>query len=170
MVSFMVQYISDFMLNHLDKIFQELQYDCFKNITCAPGSEITKVLELSRHCTQNCDLLVLNTGINNIFSVGNCLYLYEQVHKELSQLHPITKFAFTSVSYIADDKFSGNDRSWEVNSGERTEQILENVLFKPWQCTLHWPDATLWYRQCDWTRQPISRWLTLFTERNKTCC
>ena len=47
--------------------------------------------------------------------MSNCLYLYEQVHKELSQLHPTYEFAFTSVSYIADDKFSGNDRSWELN-------------------------------------------------------
>ena len=106
------------MLKHLDKTFQELQYDSYEKVTCAPGSEITKVTELSRRCTQKCDLLIVNTGINNIlnhFSVSNCLYLYEQVHKELSQLHPTSEFAFTSVSYIADDKFSGNDRSWEVN-------------------------------------------------------
>ena len=118
MASFTVQYISDSMLKYLDKTFQELQYDSYENVTCAPGSEITKVPELSRRCTQKCDLLVINTGINNIlnhFSVSNCLYLYEQVHKELSQLHPTSEFAFTSVSYIADDKFSGNDRSWEVN-------------------------------------------------------
>ena len=118
MASFTVQYLSDSMLKYLDKTFQELQYDSYENVTCAPGSEITKVPELSRRCTQKCDLLVINTGINNIlnhFSVSNCLYLYEQVHKELSQLHPTSEFAFTSVSYIADDKFSGNDRSWEVN-------------------------------------------------------
>ena len=118
MASFTVQYISDSMLKYLDKTFQELQYDSYENVTCAPGSEITKVPELSRRCTQKCDLLVINTGINNIlnhFSVSNCLYLYEQVHKELSQLHPTSEFAFTSVSYIAEDKFSGNDRSWEVN-------------------------------------------------------
>ena len=118
MASFTVQYISDSMLKYLDKTFQELQYDSYENVTCAPGSEITKVPELSRRCTQKCDLLIINTGINNIlnhFSVSNCLYLYEQVHKELSQLHPTSEFAFTSVSYIADDKFSGNDRSWEVN-------------------------------------------------------
>ena len=118
MASFTVQYISDSMLKYLDNTFQELQYHSYENVTCAPGSEITKVPELSRRCTQKCDLLVINTGINNIlnhFSVSNCLYLYEQVHKELSQLHPTSEFAFTSVSYIADDKFSGNDRSWEVN-------------------------------------------------------
>ena len=118
MASFTVQYISDSMLKYLDNTFQELQYHSYENVTCAPGSEITKVPELSRRCTQKCDLLVINTGINNIlnhFSVSNCLYLYEQVHKELSQSHPTSEFAFTSVSYIADDKFSGNDRSWEVN-------------------------------------------------------
>ena len=113
-----MQYISDSMLKHLDKAFQDLDYSCYEKITCAPGSEITKVPELARYCSKNCDLLIVNTGINNLlnhFSVANSMYLYEQVHKELLELHPMTEVAFTSVSYIADDTFSGTDKSCEVN-------------------------------------------------------
>ena len=118
MASFRVHYISDSMLKHVGQAFQHLDYDCYEKITCAPGSEITKVPELSRQCNENCDLLVVNTGINNLlnhYSVANSMYLFEQVYKELSELHPMSELAFTSISYIADDKFSGIDKSCEVN-------------------------------------------------------
>ena len=117
MSSFKVQFFSDSMLKHLDEAFQQLHYDSYEAITCAPGSEITKIPQMTK-LTKNCDLFVINTGINNLlnfYSVSNCLHLYEKVYQSLRQSHPTTEIAFTSVSYVSDNRFDETDRSAEIN-------------------------------------------------------
>ena len=105
------------MLKHLDEAFQLLDYDSYEAITCAPGSEITKIPQMTK-LTKNSDLFVINTGINNLlnsYTVSNCLHLYSKVYQSLCQSHPTTEIAFTSISYVSDNRFDGTDRSAEIN-------------------------------------------------------
>ena len=105
------------MLKHLDEAFQLLDYDSYEAIMCVPGSEITKIPQMTK-LAKNCDLFVINTGINNLlnsYTVSNCLHLYSKVYQLLRQSHPTTEIAFTSVSYVSDNRFDETDRSAEIN-------------------------------------------------------
>ena len=118
MAEFRVQYFSDSMLKHLDSAFKDIGYAGPVNMTCVPGSEISKVPELAKSCEKGSDLIVINSGINNLqnfYSVRNCMYLYEQAHKEIADLHPTSDVAFTSISYVANSMYDGSDRSDEIN-------------------------------------------------------
>ena len=56
MASFKVHFFSDSMLKHPDEAFQLLDYDSYEAITCAPGSEITKIPQMTK-LTKNSDFL-----------------------------------------------------------------------------------------------------------------
>ena len=117
MTAFKVHFFSDSMLKHLDEAFQQLHYECYDDITCAPGSEITRIPQLTKH-VKGSDLFVINTGINNLlngYSPSNSLHLYNKVHQSLRQSHPTTTIALMSVSYVSHNRFDGTDRSAEIN-------------------------------------------------------
>ena len=107
------------MLKYLGNVFDELNYDLHDCITCAPGCGISKIPELVLSCDKRPDLIILNFGINNLlsqaYSIQNCMYLYDKVRTVIMQRYPSTCVAFTSVSYIADDKFQHADISNEIN-------------------------------------------------------
>ena len=107
------------MLKYLGNVFDELNYDLHDCITCAPGCGISKIPELVLSCDKRPDLIILNFGINNLlsqaYSIQNCMYLYDKVRTVIMQRYPKTCVAFTSVSYIADDKFQHADISNEIN-------------------------------------------------------
>ena len=113
-----VAYISDSMLKYLEPKFESLNYRSFENIHCIPGSEISEIGELVSRYSMDSGLIVINAGINDLlkgFSVQNCLYSYDVLRKKIKNVHPSAHVAFTSISYIADNKFDAVDLSNEIN-------------------------------------------------------
>ena len=107
------------MLKYLGNVFDELNYDLHDCITCAPGCGISKIPELVLSCDKRPNLVILNFGINNLlsqaYSIQNCMYLYDKARTIIMQRYPSTGVAFTSVSYIADDKFQHTNIPHEIN-------------------------------------------------------
>ena len=111
-----VAYLSDSMLKYLEPTFESLNYRLFESIHCIPGSEISEIGELVSRYSMDSGLIVI--GINDLskgFSVQNCLYSYDVLRKKIKNVHPSAHVAFTSISYIADNKFDAVDLSNEIN-------------------------------------------------------
>ena len=111
-----VAYISDSMLKYLEPTFMSLNYRLFESIHCIPGSEISEIGEFVSRYSMDSRLIVINAGINDLlkgFSVQNCLYSYDVLRKK--NVHPSAHVAFTSISYIADNKFDAVYLSNEIN-------------------------------------------------------
>ena len=91
----------------------------YESIHCIPGSEISEIGELVSRYSMDSGLIVINAGINDLlkgFSVQNCLYSYDVLRKKIKKnVHPSAHVAFTSISYIADNKFDAVDLSNEIN-------------------------------------------------------
>ena len=105
-----VTILSDSMLKHLDLGFTDIHY--------VRGSDISMIVEMAEAHCKDTDLVIIKAGINNLlngFSVANCMYEYKKAVLHIHKLYPSIHIAFMDVSYIAQDKFTGIDRSTEIN-------------------------------------------------------
>ena len=123
-----VAYLSDSMLKYLEPTFESLNYRLFESIHCIPGSEISEIGELVSRYSMDSWLIVINADIYDLlkgFSVQNCLYSYDVLRKKIKNVHPSAHVAFTSISYIADNKFDAVDLSNEINLVDALNTALD---------------------------------------------
>jgi len=74
-MSFKISHLSDSMLKRLGATFGGLYYRYSGDIHAVPGSEISKIKDLAEQYCTDSDLIVVNSGLNNLlngYSVANC--------------------------------------------------------------------------------------------------
>ena len=137
------------MLKRLGASFADLNYSYCGSVHSVPGSEISKITELAEQYGTNSDLIVVNSGINNLlngYSVANCMREYERMYEGIRNSCTAAHVAFASVSYIARDEFTNIDQSGVINPlVEELNAQLESYC-----------------QQNDYTIPTDKGWLTLF--------
>ena len=113
-----VTYLSDSMWKYLLSAYQDIGYEEYRQIVAVPGSELSIMEKLGAEYCQGTDLIVMCSGINNVlngYSVRNIVYLYEQTTRNLRTLYPGVHIAYSSLTHIAENRFTGEDLSEQVN-------------------------------------------------------
>ena len=118
-MSFNVSFLSDSMWRNLDATFAIIGYKEYDSVHFVPGCQIDKMYELAeKFCTQS-DLIVVNAGINNLlngYSVAHCMRKYDRCYKAVTTECKTAHLAFASLSYVAENNYTGADNSVEMNT------------------------------------------------------
>jgi len=117
-MSLNVSFLSDSMWRRLDSTFRSVSYTDYDSVHFAPGCQIDKMAELAQKCCSQSDLIVINVGVNNLlngFGLANCMYDYDQCYKTITAHCKNAHLAFVSLSYVANNMYTGTDNSAEMN-------------------------------------------------------
>ena len=117
-MSLNVSFLSDSMWRLLDSTFRSISYTDYDSVHFAPGCQIDKMAELAQKFCGQSDLIVINVGVNNLlngFGVTNCMYDYDQCYKTITAHCKNAHLAFVSLSYVANNIYTGTDNSAEMN-------------------------------------------------------